>query len=359
MDADTGKFSEVKGFTELTKCTTNEYVWKHGEYNGELYVSTMDSKVIYNYLTRLTGGSVLKMTPQEIKNQFINTFAFWKKLIDNEVSQQEVDEFVEDIAKDLTDPAEDEKIVIVTQANIRKFIEHLKNMDERQRMTFFAMVYLTSRNILNDETEAVSANLNELMTELCKLDITDRAAVAEFRAKFKANGNAAAIAIAQIAKDIASNPKAYCLSEAEAAQLSKILNDAAETIKTLFLEDFSYELAKHDDIWKAFGLYMELSARVACDTQGFDIFKTADGEKWEVVTRDGFGDKFNYGALRFVTTEEGMYITTANPFYGTQLYLLSNDKKPPVEPVIGDLNGDDTVDILDAMQIQKLAAGKT
>lgn len=357
MDADTGKFSEVKGFTELTKCTTNEYVWKHGEYNGELYVSTMDSKVIYNYLTRLTGGSVLEMTPQEIKNQFINTFAFWKKLIDNEVSQQEVDEFTETIAENLTDPSDDEKIVIDTQANIKKFIEHLKNMDERQRLTFFAMTYLTSRNILNDETEALSANLKEMMSELCKLDITDRAAVAQFRANFKANGAAAIAAIAHIAKDIATNPKAYCLSEAEAEELSNILCDAAETIKTLFLDDFSYELAKHDDIWKAFGLYMELSARVAVDTQGFDIYKTADGEKWEVVTNNGFGDKFNYGALRFVTTEEGMYITTANPFYGTQLYLLSNDNKPPVEPAIGDLNGDDSIDVFDSLMIQKYASG--
>ena len=102
---------------------------------------------------------------------------------------------------------------------------------------------------------------------------------------------------------------------------------------------------------------MELSARVAVDTQGFDIYKTADGEKWEVVTNNSFGDKFNYGALRFVTTEEGMYITTANPFYGTQLYLLSNDKKPPVEPAIGDLNGDDSIDVFDSLMIQKYASG--
>ena len=77
----------------------------------------------------------------------------------------------------------------------------------------------------------------------------------------------------------------------------------------------------------------------------------------KIPTRDGFGDKYNYGALRFLTTEEGMYITTANPFYGTQLYLLSNDKKPPVEPAMGDLNGDDSVDVFDSLMIQKYASG--
>ena len=357
MDAETNRFSEVKGFTALTKGTTNEYVWNHGEYNGELYVGTMDSKGIYNYLTRLTGGSVAEMTPEEIKNQFLNVNAFWKKLIDDEVSKQELDEFAEAAANELVAPGEDERIVIDTQANIRKFIEHLKNMDERQRLTFFAMTYLTSRNILNEETEAVNAELKDMLTALCGLDITDRAAVAQFRERFKQSSASAAAAIAQIAADIISNPRAYCLNKAEAEELAGILADAAETIKKLFLDDFSYELAKHDDIWKAYALYMELSVRVASDTQGFDIFKTADGECWRAVTRDGFGDKFNYGALRFVPTEEGMYITTANPFYGTQLYLLSNCKEPPVEVLVGDASGDGVVDVTDATYIQMYAAG--
>ena len=33
-----------------------------------------------------------------------------------------------------------------------------------------------------------------------------------------------------------------------------------------------------------------------------------------------------YGCLRFAPTDHGLYMTTANPFYGTQLYLLKNNK---------------------------------
>jgi len=357
MDAATGRFSEVKGFTALTKGTTNEYIWKHGEYNGEFYIGTMDSKVIYNYLTRLTGGSVAEMTPEEIKNQFIHTFSFWAKLIKNEVTKQEIDEFAEELANDRTMPEAEDKIIIDTQANIKKFVEHLKNMEERQRLAFFAITYLTSRNILNEETEAVYANLKDMLHALCALDFTDRAAVAAFREQFKANASAAVAAIYHTAQSISANPLALCLSKDEANELADILTDAAETFKTLFLDDFSYELAKHDDIWKAYALYMEISARVAVDTQGFDIYKTADGNRWEVVTRDGFGDKFNYGALRFVTTEEGMYITTANPFYGTQLYLLTNNKGDSKECyACGDVNMDGKVNVLDLTWIQRAVA---
>ena len=351
MDPETGKFSEVKGFTELTKGTTNEYVWKHGEYNGEFYIGTMDSKVIYNYLTRITGGSLAEMTPAERKHQFESLNAFWKKLIDNEVSKQEIDEYAEEAAQEQTG-GEDGKIVIDTQANIRKFLEHLKNMEERERLAFFAMTYLTSRNILNESTEAVCDDVNAMMAALSELDFTDKAAVKAFTEEYRPVVAEAAVAIAGIAKDIKEEPELYCLTDEEAAELSGILSDAADTVRTLFLDDFSYELAKHDDIWKAFALYMTISSRVAKDTQGFDIFKTADGEKWEVVTRDGFGDKFNYGALRFVTTDEGMYITTANPFYGTQLYLLSNDKGEREEIVPGDADGDGDVTIIDATFVQ-------
>ena len=214
------------------------------------------------------------------------------------------------------------------------------------------MTYLTSRNILNESTEAVCDDVNAMMAALSELDFTDKAAVKAFTEEYRPVVAEAAVAIAGIAKDIKEDPELYCLTDEEAAELSGILSDAADTVRTLFLEDFSYELAKHDDIWKAFALYMTISSRVAKDTQGFDIFKTADGEKWEVVTRDGFGDKFNYGALRFVTTDEGMYITTANPFYGTQLYLLSNDKGEQEEIVPGDADGDGDVTIIDATFVQ-------
>ncbi|MBQ7745517.1 MAG: hypothetical protein IJT85_08105, partial [Ruminococcus sp.] len=56
-----------------------------------------------------------------------------------------------------------------------------------------------------------------------------------------------------------------------------------------------------------------------------------------------------------------MYITTGNPFYGGQLYLLSNDKvqpEPEPEVLLGDVNGDGEVSVFDAITMQKYLVDK-
>ena len=137
------------------------------------------------------------------------------------------------------------------------------------------------------------------------------------------------------------------------------IDKTQQAIDEIINGNFAPEITKFKDVAQAFEMYKEISAVVSSDDQGFDIFKTADGENWEVVTRDGFGDKYNYGALRFLTTEEGMYITTGNPFFGGQLYLLSNDKAQPGKTVLlGDVNGDGEVSVFDAIAMQKYLADK-
>ena len=35
---------------------------------------------------------------------------------------------------------------------------------------------------------------------------------------------------------------------------------------------------------------------------------------WEAVTRDGFGNPYNYGIRRLASTPKGLFVGTANPF---------------------------------------------
>jgi len=72
--------------------------------------------------------------------------------------------------------------------------------------------------------------------------------------------------------------------------------------------------------------YLYINHLVRNNEWGFDLFRTSDGENFEVITRNGFNDKYNYGCPSFLATDEGMYIGTCNPFYGGQLYLLTNNK---------------------------------
>lgn len=62
---------------------------------------------------------------------------------------------------------------------------------------------------------------------------------------------------------------------------------------------------------------------------GFDLMVTEDGLNFEIVTDDGFGDESNHGVrtLTSANAGESLYVGTANPFNGAQLWR-STDKLP-------------------------------
>lgn len=84
------------------------------------------------------------------------------------------------------------------------------------------------------------------------------------------------------------------------------------------------------------------------DPSGFDLFATVNGTTIEAITRDGGfgeifgkfstgdkGDRHNYGA-RTLITGDGLFLGTANPFYGCQIWKLKYpDPEPEPEPKSG------------------------
>lgn len=47
---------------------------------------------------------------------------------------------------------------------------------------------------------------------------------------------------------------------------------------------------------------------------GFDLWRSQDGVSWSAVTRDGFGNPYNFGVRSLVSTPIGLAVGTANPF---------------------------------------------
>lgn len=47
---------------------------------------------------------------------------------------------------------------------------------------------------------------------------------------------------------------------------------------------------------------------------GFDLWRSQDGQHWTCVTRNGFGNPYNYGVRTMVSTQYGLFLGTANPF---------------------------------------------
>ncbi len=53
---------------------------------------------------------------------------------------------------------------------------------------------------------------------------------------------------------------------------------------------------------------------LAADRAGCELWRSRDGLTWEAMTRDGFGNPFNYGIRRLASTPKGLFVGTANPF---------------------------------------------
>lgn len=47
---------------------------------------------------------------------------------------------------------------------------------------------------------------------------------------------------------------------------------------------------------------------------GFDLWRTRDGVLWFPITRNGFGNEFNYGVRTMASTPYGLFVGCANPF---------------------------------------------
>jgi hypothetical protein len=257
LNDETGKFEELTNFTKLMEGTTNEYIWRMGEYDGQLYISTMDAGIFYGYMTQLTNGSLLKMTPEELATKI----------------------------KYVSDAVE-----LLAKMKIDKDVENLKEIIAT--ISFLLSDYFSSE----DEGEEVNSVLKfkellgtiKLLIQL-KIDSMDGESLAD-----------------------------------------KLVLQALQKAK-----DEIQKLADKIDVEGA-KKYLYINHLVRNNEWGFDLFRTSDGETFETITRNGFNDKYNYGCPSFLATDEGLYIGTCNPFYGGQLYLLTNikeDEKAKIEAV--------------------------
>lgn len=268
---ETGKFDEVEAFTKLMEGTCNEYLWRTAEYNGELYISTMDSAVIYNYVTKLTNGSFLQMTEEEFADQISYLKTLLNKLGVIGDSNAVVDKIIDLIKK------------------VTEMFESFKDMDLDNAQAFLDKYQDLIDKILNMNT------IDTLSSELSALTPAERSGL---------------------------------------GSLTDITN-ALKKIK---------DILGRIDI-EGLKMYIYISDRVANDTWGFDLIKTSDGENFEIVTDDGFGDKYNYGGRTLLTTDYGLYVGTANPFYGAQLWRITCEGDEPTtdEPTTDEPTTDEPV----------------
>ena len=89
----------------------------------------------------------------------------------------------------------------------------------------------------------------------------------------------------------------------------------AQTIK------FSYNFVFKNITVRNIASAIKLLNYLRTAKRGFDLYVTEDGVNFETITIDGFGDPYNHGLRVFATTDQGLCLGTANPFFGTQIWI--------------------------------------
>ncbi|MCH7787423.1 MAG: hypothetical protein IIC22_07925, partial [Chloroflexi bacterium] len=56
------------------------------------------------------------------------------------------------------------------------------------------------------------------------------------------------------------------------------------------------------------------------ENMGFDLYKSTDGVHFSAITMNGFGDKFEFGVRALKTTPYGLFVGSANFYYGTNVH---------------------------------------
>lgn len=64
------------------------------------------------------------------------------------------------------------------------------------------------------------------------------------------------------------------------------------------------------------------------ESMGFDLYRTSNGSDIVALTTNGFDDRFNFGVRSLEATPHGLFLGTANYYYGLQIWQLSEQSSP-------------------------------
>lgn len=268
--------------------SSNHYIWRMAEYNGKLFLGTFDSSSLYDYL----------------------------------------------IPKNIPDYIDSFEGILIILLNFLSLINVIKSEDIKTILQLFNdYEYLDDKYINN--YDALSLSYTSLhFNEIKPSDYIEKV-MKNIDLNYNLNILNSLNALAKkIPTSISSDNDKYL--EAIYLYLSSQLGKSTiENIKNTIYKlsnnkkQLKLLLFKIKDLVTSqeflTQLYYMKSIRKMIDTsiKGADLYVSEDGIHFKKITINGFNDKYNYGLRTFVSSTDGLYIGTANPFYGGQLWKLN------------------------------------
>ena len=260
----------------------NQYIWRMQAYDGKLYVGTFDTSSLLEPIGQFSNGDIIGMTPEQWRQQMQLIKELLQLLMDkygtspiatideNEEGEEVTSEIVDDAASNDEDEA--------FESDIAGLVD---------------MMDMTPEVLEGDST----------VTALCDEESVDN----------RENS----------LRDFADYYSNMLEGYNEISANYELPDDLKDAFETLLSQD---KLDKINSVIECL-IYMRDAER------GFDMYVTEDGTNFTKLTTSGFGDPYNHGLRVFAITNQGLCLGTANPFYGTQLWIQrAEESETPSTP---------------------------
>ncbi len=315
----------------------NQYIWKMCVYNDKLYVGTFDTSSLLEPVGQFANGEIFRMSAEEWESQ-INYLTAFLELFKTENTPETTD-FVE-FSKVAAKTKNTSKSAFVTNALKTKLgavSDNAYSLSDEQLQTLAEEVAdLDSSDFTNNNIEDYDVYLEQINTLL-----------AQFEEAVQNGDYDSAEAFYEAARDWYN--QFIVILEENLEQLGVASDLIVENIKK------AYDMLFSEDNKKMITGFLINSKYMSTASKGFDLYVSDDGINFETITIDGFGDEYNHGLRTTAPTEDGIVIGTANPFYGTQVWLL--DEEETVTHIIGDTDGNDFVELTDVALLEEYLLG--
>ena len=298
----------------------NQYVWRMAEYDNKLYVGTFDIGSLAYPLMQFTNGDVLHMTPEEIKSQIHYIKALLEILKKNDENSSKLPNYSNDdlINDNLTDD------------NLNTDIDDTDNIhtNDSNNDTDITNSKFENNNIIDEITEETPTLTEESSKEYYINSLSD----AE---QENLENTLTDLYYGLLNLDSILNDTAYINSETNTVKSYSIIDIYQNLVnKYLAIRDFlpknlveildkSLNQESVDNLF----YFLETCKYLSVGERGFDLLVSEDGINFETITNNGFGDPYNHGCRIFAVTNSGLTLGTANPFYGTQVWKITDNQR--------------------------------
>ena len=258
----------------------NQYIWRMEVYDGKLYIGTFDTSSLLEPIGQFSNGDIIGMTPEQWATQL-----------------QYIKELLELLyEKNKTNPVATYEMQATPETATPETAMYMDDMAVE----------------VEDSFASEAADLTDMM---------------------------------EMAPDVLGNDTEVAVLSPENSVEDRItsLQDFSDYYETMLdqYEQLAAEYDLGDDLKDAFEKLLnqetwdKIKSVLVClhymrtASRGFDMYVTSDGVNFETLTTSGFGDPYNHGLRVFAVTNQGLCLGTANPFYGTQLWIQRKTETKP------------------------------